>query len=327
MSLSQVAAGVRRRVSAHGLLHAAGLIGCVATVFGFLGSLSWFLDLFSHFRVQWFLTLATAAAVMGITKQHKTCVTFALFALSNLAVIAPMYVGAPSSSPEGRPVRVLWANVNTEWGDPTRVARVIGEFAPDILVLAEVSQKWLATLAPALAGYPHSEAVPREDHFGIALYSKFPLAHPEIRYLGAAEVPTLVAEAESDGGRFTIVGTHPLPPSGPDNTRLRDAQLAQLPGVAAAATSPVLLLGDLNATPWCPAFQRLLRESGLRDSSRGRGVQPTWPTFMPLLGIPIDHCLLSPELTVMKKTVGPRVGSDHYPLLVEFTLNRGRRNE
>src|SRR5690606_16534395 len=36
-----------------GLLEVAGVLGCMATLFGSLGRYWWFFDLFSHFRVQY----------------------------------------------------------------------------------------------------------------------------------------------------------------------------------------------------------------------------------------------------------------------------------
>jgi len=42
--------------------------------------------------------------------------------------------------------------------------------------------------------------------------------------------------------------------------------------------------------------------------------------LVPLLGIPIDHCLVSPEIIVTKRSVGPSVGSDHYPVIIDFSI-------
>jgi endonuclease/exonuclease/phosphatase (EEP) superfamily protein YafD len=116
------------------------------------------------------------------------------------------------------------------------------------------------------------------------------------------------------------MATHPLPPAGRDYSRWRNNQLAQLPGWVHRATSPLLLLGDLNVSPWSSHFRRLLRESGLRDSSQGRGVLPTWPTFSPLLRIPIDHCLYSQGIAIVDRRTGPHVGSDHFPVIVDFVI-------
>jgi endonuclease/exonuclease/phosphatase (EEP) superfamily protein YafD len=80
------------------------------------------------------------------------------------------------------------------------------------------------------------------------------------------------------------------------------------------------VLGDLNATPWSYYFQRLVRESGLTDSSKGRGIHATWPAGLFPLRIPIDHCLLSPEIGVINKMTGNNVGSDHLPVVVDLQL-------
>ena len=40
---------------------------------------------------------------------------------------------------------------------------------------------------------------------------------------------------------------------------------------------------------------------------------------MPLLLIPIDHCLYGSGLHVNAKKIGPNVGSDHYPVVVDFS--------
>jgi endonuclease/exonuclease/phosphatase (EEP) superfamily protein YafD len=86
----------------------------------------------------------------------------------------------------------------------------------------------------------------------------------------------------------------------------------------------MIILGDLNASPWSHPFGRLLREGGLVDSTRGFGVQPTWRThFGPVSGmltwpvqIPIDHCLHSPGFVAVAREIGPACGSNHFPLFV-----------
>lgn len=68
------------------------------------------------------------------------------------------------------------------------------------------------------------------------------------------------------------------------------------------------------------SFKRLLRQSGLKDSAQGRGVCPTWPTFNPLMLIPLDHCLYSSGIEIMARQTGPQVGSDHFPVIVDFVI-------
>ena len=83
---------------------------------------------------------------------------------------------------------------------------------------------------------------------------------------------------------------------------------------------PLVLIGDFNCTPWSPAFRKLVSYSGLRDSRRGLGVQPTWPSPFGPFGIPIDHALVSKDLHVIDRSVGPQVGSDHRGIVVGLAL-------
>src|SRR5262249_47853040 len=143
-------------------------------------------------------------------------------------------------------------------------------------------------------------------------------------YVGDAEVPSVLARADVHGTSLTIVGSHPLPPGGREYSRLRNQQLDAVARFINGQAGPTVLLGDLNATPWNFYFRRFVKSTGLKDSSMGFGLQPTWPAgFLPLR-IPIDHCLLSPELKVVRRLVGPNVGSDHLPLILEVVPEKAR---
>ncbi len=313
------------RVSPWRLIAAFGGVASAVTVLGFFGQVWWIFDLLSHFRVQLLAGLILMSALQLVRRRIRSSIVLALFAGVNLGTLVPLYLGPdPLVSAGSLPCRALLANVSTRTGKPELLARVIEQFKPDLILLEEVDEGWLSALTPVLSAYPHAQTLPRADNFGIALYSRYPIKRGKIRYIGEAEVPSVFAEIESPGGTFTVIGTHPVPPASAENSRLRDGQLGQLPALVKSASSPVLLLGDLNATPWSFAFRRLVRDSGLRDSSRGRGLQPSWPTFMPLFWIPIDHCLYGAGIQVTGKKVGPKFGSDHYPLIIDFVMERSR---
>jgi endonuclease/exonuclease/phosphatase (EEP) superfamily protein YafD len=311
-----------------GLVTACGAILSMATVLGFCGSCWWFLDLFSHFRVQFFLGLSAVALVLVFLQRSIVPAFFAVLAAINFCTIAPIYFDKePQPTGSSRSYRSLLMNVNTESGKPHQVAQAILQIDPDVVILEEVNDAWLCALAVALRGYAYSMAMPREDNFGIALYSKYPLVQSEIRQVSEANIPSAIAELQLPDGRLTLIATHLLPPVSAENSRLRNDQLTRLPEIVKQANSPVLLLGDLNATPWCAHFKRLLNQAGLRDSSQGRGVLGTWPTRIPLLLIPIDHCLYTAGVHIMRKARGPKVGSDHYPLVVDFVLTAPSAHE
>lgn len=184
-----------------------------------------------------------------------------------------------------------------------------------ILVLEEISAEWISDLRTLTNVYPHSITQPRDDNFGIGVFSKLPLVEGEVCYIGSAGVPSIVATVDAGHSTFRLLATHPLPPGGREYSRRRDEQLELLPDYIQSPL-PVLLLGDLNVTPWSFHFRRLLARSGLRDSAKGFGVQPTWPSFSMPLRIPIDHCLHSAEIVVVDRRIGRSVSSDHYPLII-----------
>ena len=307
-------------VKAWGLLAAGGAVVCACALAGFLGGFWWVFDLFSHFRVQYAAGLALLALIFLAGRRRGTALMFLSFAALNAAVVLPLWFGGSRADEGATPrLRVMLLNVNSRLGDPERVREVVLKEDPDILVLEEVSYRWAAVMGLLTKSYPQSLIIPREDNFGIALFSKLPLEDRRGVEIGSAGVPSIHAKVRTAGALLHVIATHPLPPGGRDYSLLRNEQLARLPDHVPRG-DPVLLLGDLNVTPWSVHFRRLLHRSGLRDSAKGFGVQPTWPNFNPLLRIPLDHCLHSPDIRIVDRRVGEDVASDHYPLIVDIVV-------
>jgi len=303
-----------------GLLTGAGAVLAATTLMGCLGRYSWFLDLFSHFRAQYALGLGILSALLLAGRRWRAASACALFAAINVGFIIPLYLGGKQIEPvSGRPLRAMLLNVNTSQGDPERVRQLVADVDPDLLVLEEISLRWTQELAPLTNAYPHAIVQAREDNFGIGLYSKHPLEEGEIAYIGDSEVPSILATVGVGEQTLRVIATHPVPPAGAEYSRWRNNQLAEIPRYVDAAI-PLILLGDLNVTPWNRYFRQLRRDSGLLDSAQGRGVQTTWPSFSPLLRIPLDHVLHSPQVVITRRTIGPHVVSDHYPVIVEFVI-------
>ena len=302
------------------LLGVVGWAGCGATALGFLGRFHWFLDLFSHFRAQYAVGLAVLAAGFLVGRRRRAAAVFGAVAVVNAGCVFPLYVGGAAPWPEGAPgLRAMLINVNTYGGDTGRVGEAIREASPDLVVLEEISAQWVDALSWLAASHPHTCLQPRDDNFGIGLYSRLPLSEREVVRIGRAGVPSIVAQVETGQGPLRLLATHPLPPVGAERTRLRNEQLSQLPEFI-NANEPWVVIGDLNTTPWNHAFRRLAANAGLLDSLRGRGFQATWPTFLPVLGIPLDHVLHTPPVRVRDRRVGGPVGSDHLPVIVEFGI-------
>lgn len=256
------------------VLGGVGVGFCLLTIAAFSGRFGWLLELTSHFRVQYLACLGALALGHALGRRWRMAVLFALFVGLNLWVVAPYLLSRPAASdPSGRVLRLVLLNVHTENTRYELVRALLRDTDPDVLILEEVDPRWLVELRDLRTTHPYAVEEPRNDNFGMALFSKHPLRNARTVYLGDAGVPSVVAE-------------------------------------------------DLNVTPCSPRFERLLRETGLTDTARGRGLQGTWPVGLPWMRIPIDHCLISESFRVVNRKVGPAVGSDHFPLLVDVELAR-----
>lgn len=125
------------------------------------------------------------------------------------------------------------------------------------------------------------------------------------------------ANIQVEGEDVFLLGTHPLPPDSSEYARLRNDQLRNIAALVRNQRSPVIVIGDLNTTPWSPLFVDLLRDGRLKNTSKGCGLFGSLPAWLPLARIPLDHCLVSGAIQVTVKRLGPRVGTDHLPVTVE----------
>lgn len=306
--------GPRARVvvAAVATLGAVGL--AVATILAAGADLTWSLALLEHFRLH-YLALALVITVAAVAiRAVAVADAGALVALVNLIAVLEPTRGAPPRA-AGPPHRLVSINVHTSNRDHAAVARFIARTRPDVLVLLEVDRTWVAALATATAEYAVRIEEPRDDNFGIALYARAAATPP--RVVSLEGFPTIDATVTVAARPWRVLATHPMPPVGAASAELQARQLAAVAALVRAGPGPTIVIGDLNVTPWSRGFRRLVAASGLRDSRLGFGVQATFPAGLGWIGIPIDHALVSPDLAVVDRWVGPDVGSDHRPLVLD----------
>ncbi len=287
------------------------------TLAGFAGRWHWLLDLASHFR--WYYLLATLVW-FAITSRRRgrlatACLVVAVGA--NAWAILPYWLPAGSAAGGGDPLDIVSLNLHVENADTTKVLTYLRVRNADVVVLVEVDDAWADALRELEPLYPYRVVQSQPGNFGIAVLSRFPLDEPRVME-PAGGTPVIVAGLARGKDGCLLVAAHPPAPITAEWSARRDAQLAAMGEIAAAEKRPVIIAGDLNATPWCHGFRLLAERGGLRDSALGRGVQASWNARLWAPRIPIDHILVSPEIGVQSRTVGPDVGSDHLP--VEATL-------
>ncbi len=285
------------------------------------------LELATHFRPQYFVCALLALAVFLVARSKRWALLAAALALWNGALIGPVALAplrAPAAlntaNPSAPSLVVMHANVLTRNTEYAAMLAHIRARSPDVILLQEVDQRWLDALRVLHDEYPYRLLLPRDDNFGIAAYSRISGSdlRPMVLVRGApmaiaARIPTTSADVH-------ILSVHTLPPLGPELTAIRDRQLYAAAATVAAWPATKLLVGDLNITPWSPAFGDTLQRAGVRDARLRHGLKPSWPAYFRPAMIPIDHVLPGPGLSVAALERAWVDGSDHAAMTAQLSL-------
>lgn len=214
-------------------------------------------------------------------------------------------------------LRVMTANLWSEHVDAAGLGQVIDEVAPDVLAVQELEAHAVGAIA---ARFPHVFLDPGTDALGSGVASRLPATAARLA-MPHRDGWILTVTPPGRGGSFEIVAVHLMNPirwPWLASAGIRRRQVGAVESHLRTTTGPVLLVGDLNATPVWPAYRRLLR-TGLVDGSRRAGTAaPTWRhrgVGPPMLRI--DHALTR-HLTVTSTRAVAIPGSDHLGLVVEL---------
>lgn len=292
----------------------------VGAIAGGCGAWWWVCDLAAHFLPYQTVGLAICAAGLWWQRDRVAAAVTTLLLVGCLSFVVPYYWPRAVST-EGERVSLRVCNVFCHNTEPERVLALLREAPTDVVVLLEVTFDWAERFQGLRDVYPHMQFEPQAGSFGIGVLSRKPWTHLNHRSFGRQQLPSLIVDFPLAGDRtWQLIATHPLPPISSFNAASRDEQLTRVATYCAEHDGPIVVAGDLNASPWSHAFRRLCHDGDLRDSSLGFGIHPTWPTYGPLAVIPIDHILPSREVGVAGRYVERTVGSDHRPVRAEFVF-------
>lgn len=229
-------------------------------------------------------------------------------------------LAADSAAGRGR-IRLITCNVWIDNRDVDAVLECVRRWDPDVFLAVECDDRWDAELSLLAEDYPYSVRRPQDNTYGMALYSRLPLVDAEVRFLRRPEIPSIRAVVSLPNGVETVLyGLHPEPPypRWADDTAQRDAELLTVAREAADETRPVIVLGDLNDVAWSRTTRLFQRISGLLDPRIGRSPMNTFPANRPFLRFPLDHVFLSSHFKLVDLRRLEKVGSDHFPLLIDI---------
>ena len=306
-----------------GVIAAGLLLGAGLTLLGVLARWWPALDMVNNGLL--FVTVGAIALLclaLAARDWRLVLVAAVLAAINVMLVIAALPGAAADAAPgSARFLRVVTFNLwhyNDRMDD---VAKFLAETDADAVVLQEVGKPNGALLRHALQSrYPYTVG-----DWGIVILSKHPiLADGRIDRPGYPPWISLMlrwVQLEVNGTKFELAGVHLARPF---YAGLQQEDLAALVAFVKSRTLPLVMAGDFNMSPWTEKLGQFERSSGLK---RYNTFHLTWPMArgtLPLLPlVVIDNVFASPQFARIAVAPGPRLGSDHRPIVADLALQPG----
>ncbi|MBA2337217.1 MAG: endonuclease/exonuclease/phosphatase family protein [Acidimicrobiia bacterium] len=309
---------IRRRFGVG--LTVAGSLVLAMSLLGFLGPVVWWFDLLANFKLQFAVVLTGIGGGLMLLGRTGAASLMLVGALLNAAVIAPLYYRSPADPrPDAPEVAVVGYNIQIGNRSP-QLGWALDD-TPDVVFLFETGRAHVDEIAQQFPDYQVSSGIFEERSYGATILTREPV---QVELLGFARAAGDAIRVVLRFGEGTVVvyGIHPPSPTNGRDATYRDDFLARVGRAVAAESDPVIVVGDLNATPWSTGFSALTGPADLVNSLEGFGYGASWPSSLPgLAQIPIDHVLHTRQLTVTSRQLGPiSAGSDHRPVRVRLTL-------
>jgi endonuclease/exonuclease/phosphatase (EEP) superfamily protein YafD len=302
-----------------GLAAVIGAFCLIAALAGQGGRFSARLDVLNHFAPLWLAGAVLAGAYglsFGGSAARPILIGFgAVGVLASAALMLPELIRPirPSVAADA-PGQITLIQFNA-WDrnvDVAATADWIVAQKPDLVLMQEteapISQAMIQRGFHLLSGTHRSAIFSRLRPEG-----PVQITAPELRRLPFRRI----SFPGPDGG-YSVISVHLGWPTAWFQARQIDA-LARV--LDRYPKDRVVLTGDFNLTPWSFTLQRLDRRLGLERRDRALF---SWPARLstsvtaPLPLLPIDHVYAGSGWRTVSLTRGPRLGSDHYPLVIRL---------
>ncbi|QJF52327.1 endonuclease/exonuclease/phosphatase family protein [Roseobacter ponti] len=321
------------------LITALWLVGvaivCV-TVLSLVPSSRWWVRMWEFPRLHILLaSVAMIFAGMALPENQR-------FAFMSLMVLTALYQGrkvfpftplaqadVAVCNADGRDtLTMLASNVLMENDNHAALTDLISHSDPDVLLLMETNEVWNTALSATLSRYPTVVRHVRDNHYGMIFATRLKTGAAETIFLSDDNTPTLLADLQAPGGGwFHFIGLHPRPPVPGNTTQERDEQIKRAATLTRHSDLPVAIMGDFNDVAWSWSAMRFKHHGQYLDPRIGQGILPSFDANHRILRFPIDQFYLTEGIDLVSFRRGPRIGSDHFPMLavIAVSQNAGRR--
>ena len=269
-------------------------------------------DLLVQLRYQYLCVFLFLFLFNLFLKKISFSIAYSIMALINVLSLYPTWSNIHHI--EDPDLRIYFANLLSTNKEHSIFYQHISQKNPDVIVLQEVNERWRRKLISLSEEYSYNILIPREDNFGMAIFSKLKILKQEI-IKGEAQVESILFKIKINGRDITILSTHPLPPLSPNYWRLRNKQYIEVEKYLNRTQGLKILIGDLNSVPWSSHLNRLSEATNLVPVNT---FHDTWNSSFPSgVRLRLDHAFVSPKLKGRLEVLGD-IGSDHLPLVLDI---------
>jgi endonuclease/exonuclease/phosphatase (EEP) superfamily protein YafD len=274
-----------------------------------------YLELINHFRPY---LLVAAAALAGLAwrfgETHLRSAGAAFFTLTLVLALLPLAYGAAGAAGRAPFLRVVTFNLWVSQARLEDTIRFLREADADVIVLQEAVHAGRIVTALRDA-YPHVGPCP-DDLCEVRLLARHPFGDAGRVARSDANPPLVWVRFERDGLTHELVGVHVAYPF---EAERQQAHTEWLSTFLAQRRHPLVLAGDLNLTPFSWKLAKLALSAGLRRHGTWR---MSYPAHEWLPYVLLDNVLSTPDFATVAFRTGPRLGSDHLPVIADLALVR-----
>lgn len=187
----------------------------------------------------------------------------------------------------------------------------------DLVSFQEVDRSWGESLERSLtAEYPYYSIESREDCYGLAVFSRYPLHDLDVIYFEG--FPNIVGDVLVNDTAVHFIASHTRAPLMRSYFNTRNRQLEQITDYLSSIEGPKMAIGDYNFVPWDSRIQRFKSDTNMMDSRSS--LTPTYPSGLVIARIPIDYIFHSEELDCLGFEAIEGTSSDHLGVIGQYAL-------
>lgn len=187
----------------------------------------------------------------------------------------------------------------------------------DILSMQELRPESFPRIDSALrTQYPYSHVSLDYKGFGLALYSKYPIANDSTYVYG--QFPVLKGHIHVKNSTIAYICATTSTPTSEKGFDMQAKQFHMIGQLATVETLPLVLAGDLNTVPWSSQMEDLLEKTGLKDSRKD--LAATFPSQSILVQIPIDYILHNRLLECASFSTLSKSSSNHLGIMGYYMI-------